>query len=230
MTRARLFQALAFPALVVGLAAVFVSAIPGAGEFMGWFMFDHVLVLFVFGVGTWVLRRTQRSAVPLRWPGARRLFAPWLVATAAIAMGAMLALHVLAPVDLLLLPGHPLRLVANDFGTNAPPTPDGRADQGFGMFAHVWVIFALAGLAMWHVIGIRDEQARAPATVEEQPVSPVQLPRADDGLARWRPVLVLQSCATEGAAVPFISVFMASGGIGFLLLHVVLRLRKMAGV
>ena len=61
MTRARLFQALAFLALVVGLAAVFVSAIPGAGEFMGWFMFDHVLVLFVFGVGTWVLRRTQRS-------------------------------------------------------------------------------------------------------------------------------------------------------------------------
>ena len=316
MTRARIFMALAWLALAIGLAAVVVSAKPGGGSLMGLFMVDHFLVLFIVFAATWVLRRARRSAEPFRWPGARRLFAPWLMVTAGVAVLVMTFFSALMPVDLFLPAEAHFRMVTVHGGA-------ARADATFAMFAHVWVIFALVGLGLWHVIGLRDAQAPLPEPAIGGASSSQEQPGADARLAPWRRVLIaavwvlglawsvgamvmflprqlctapipwpfalvplvffplsglfakrapydvpwfaeivdsrfgagawsrflvslkpllliavgglcagavlFQTCAADGAAFPFISVFMASGGIGFLLLHVVLRLRKMDG-
>lgn len=329
MTRARFFLALSWLALVIGLAAVFVSSTPGGGQWMDWFMVDHGLVLINIFVATSTLRRARRSAVPYRWPGLRRLFAPWLIATGCVAAAAMLALQVAAPVDLALPQGHHLQLVAHDFGSMQDHRHSQDPDETFSVFAHVWVLFAFVGLCLWHIVALRAEQARDPEPQAEPALATAISPReradADDRWAAWRlplivaiwavaiawsfvamrivparemcgaplpwqfallppvffgisglfsrrapynapwlaeivdsrygsgawvrflvslkPILLIATCAlcfawsarqscggTGGVDPPFMSLFFASGALGFVLMHLALRARRIDGV
>jgi hypothetical protein len=162
MTRAGIFQALSWLAFGVGLVAVVVSAIPGGELLMGWFMIDHVLVIAICMAATFTLRRPRPGVRPLRWPGARRLFAPHLVVAAVVALSTVFVLRELMPADLLLAAGHHLRFVADDV-VRMPRFAERHDSEVFGLFARAWVGFAFAGLCLWHVIGIRDEQARVVA-------------------------------------------------------------------
>ncbi len=160
MTRARFGLVLSWLALAVALVAVGVSTLPGGDRYMGGFMFDHGLVILNVMFASWTLRRRRAEAPAFRWPGARRLFAPWLLVTGGVVAIAMIALQTLPPVDLLLSSGEHFRMVAHD----ALPAPGHARDGGaaFGMFAHAWVLFSFGGLCLWHLVALREAQAREP--------------------------------------------------------------------
>jgi hypothetical protein len=165
MTRARLGLALSWLALVVALAALGVSALPGGGRYMGAFMFDHGLVILNVMFASWTWRRRRAEAPAFRWPGARRLFAPWLLVTGGVVAITLIALQDVLPVDLLLSPGEHFRMVTHD--TPLPPALAHARDEGeaFGVFAHVWVLFSFAGLCLWHLVALREAQAHEPVIV-----------------------------------------------------------------
>jgi len=142
--------------------------LPDGGRYMGGFMFDHGLVILNVMFASWTLKRRRAGAPPFRWPGAHRLFAPWLVVTGALLAIAMIALQALLPVDLPLPSGAHLQLVAHDL----VPAPHGAgrgqdAGEAFGMFARMWVLFSFVGLCSWHVVALREAPSREPAAPVE---------------------------------------------------------------
>ncbi|MDP9125540.1 MAG: hypothetical protein M3N82_13220 [Pseudomonadota bacterium] len=177
MTKVHLGLAVSWLALFVGLAAVVVSTMPGGGQLMGWFMFDHGLVLLNLFLASWFLRRPRPGAPPFRWPGARSLFAPWLIVTGCLAASVLIGLHALLPLDLLLPSGHHLRLVALAAGSASFPAGHGQSnDQAFAVFAQGWVVFSFAGLCMWHMVSLRGAH-RQESGSDATPGRPV-----DDGV------------------------------------------------
>lgn len=327
MTKIRVFVALSWLAFIVGLIAMVVSSIPGSGGLIGWFMFDHGLVILDIIVASYTLRRPRPSMAPFRWPGARRVLSPSLVVAGLVALSMYLVSRHLMPVDLLLASGHRLRVVSTD-AVDASGAGAVQAQQAFVVFARAGVGFAFVGLCLWHIVSLREQQALEPST----PVSPaagIPLPtreRADaqertasqgravivaiwalalawSMLAMWtppardlcaapfpwqfalvppffftlsglfakrapynvpwfaeivdsrlgagatlrflvslKPMLLLalcagcgslavrHSCAASGVESSFMPLFFASGGLGFVLLYAVLRLRKIEGV
>jgi hypothetical protein len=192
MTKARFGLALSWLALVVALVAVGASTLPDGGRYMGGFMIDHGLVILNVMFASWTLRRRRPDAPPFRWPGARRLFAPWLLATGGLVAIALIVLPVLLPIDLLLPLGQHLQLVSHSM----IPTPHatGRAqdaDQAFAMFAHAWVVFSFAGLCMWHLVALREAQAREPAGAIETARHPDYGVDPEGRLAFRRRVLII---------------------------------------
>ena len=167
MTKSLLGLVLSWVALAVALVAVGVSSLPDGGRYMGRFMFDHGLVILNVLLASWILRRRRPDAPPFRWPGARRLFAPWLVATGCLVAIVSIGLPVLLPFDLLLPSGQRVQLVSHGMF----PTPHaGRVQdegQAFAMFAHAWTVFSFAGLCLWHLVALREAQGREPAGARE---------------------------------------------------------------
>jgi hypothetical protein len=280
-------------------------------------------VILVLMVATFTLRRRRVGAPAFQWPGARRVFAPWLIAAGVVALLAVLALGNLMPVDLLLPRGHHLRLVPHGLGEATYPTEGDKEDEAFGVFARVWVGLSFAAMCLWHLIALRDAPAVDPARVADartgaaSPSAPAASPGSQRRLvfaiwllmliwsgvsfslvdrsplcrapfpwpvalmpivffglgglfqkrspfmAPWlaeiidsrfgagaterflvalKPMLlfaassvvgaisVARACSRGGGDLPFPALFFAAGGIGFALMHLAMRLRKIEGV
>jgi hypothetical protein len=166
MTRAHFGLAVSWLALAVALVGLGVSMLPGGGRYMGGFMFDHVLVIVNMMAAGWTLRRRRPDAPPFRWPGMRRLFAPWLLVTGVLLAIVAVALPLLLPVDLLLPSGAHLQLVRHELVPHAMGRVRDDGDA-FSVFARMWVLFSFSGLCTWHVVALREAQARAPAVAAE---------------------------------------------------------------
>jgi hypothetical protein len=325
MTKAHLGFAVSWLALFVALAAVVVSTLPGGGEFMGWFMFDDALVILNVILAFLLLRRPRPGVQPFRWPGARRLFAPWLIVTGCLAAIVLIGLHALLPLDLMLPSGQHLRLAALATGSASFPAAHGQSDgQALAIFAQGWVVFSFIGLCAWHMVSLREANGQEPGG-DAMPARMVDDGVDPDGrrafrrrmviLAIWtvtlawsaasfgrfmdlrmcgapfpwpfalvppiffslsglfakraqymspwlielvdsrfgtgayarflvglKPLLLmavcalvgalaaLRACDDQGGGAPFVSVFFASASVGFVLMHFVMRARKIEGV